>query len=130
MMVKIMKKATFFILIILLGLSVNLWANKILIQAPGPGNNVWKRGTKHFIKWRQPQNTGNLILILRQNNRDIGVIKETYIPTHGSIEMYNWIVGDLVTGKAPVGKNYKIRIKIKDRGTFTDSFPFEIKSPL
>ena len=96
----------------------------VTLTAPNGGEN-WMRTTSQNITWSSNGVTGTVKLLLYQNLSLIGTIAQDLAVGSG---YYSWTVGNLATGSAPVGSNYKVRIQTTNNvlsddtdGTFTIS---------
>ena len=94
----------------------------VTLTAPNGGEN-WVRTTSQNITWTSNGVTGTVKLLLYQNLSLIGTIAQDLAVGTGT---YSWTVGNMTTGSAPAGSNYKVRIQTTDGvlsddtdGTFT-----------
>ena len=96
----------------------------VTLTAPNGGQN-WVRSTSQNITWSSNGVTGTVKLLLYQNLSLIGTIAQDLAVGSGT-GSYTWTVGNLITGSAPAGVNYKVRVQTTDNvlsddsdGTFT-----------
>ena len=85
------------------------------LTAPNGGES-WIRTTSHNITWNSNGVTGTVKLLLYQNLSLIGTIAQDLAVGTGT---YSWTVGNMATGSAPAGSNYKVRVQTTD-GTLSD----------
>ena len=87
------------------------------VLTPNGGQN-WVRNTSQNITWSSSGVTGTVKLLLYQNLSLIGTIAQNLAVGAGT---YSWTVGNLVTGSAPAGSNYKVRVQTTDNALSDDS---------
>jgi hypothetical protein len=91
--------------------------NTLALTAPNGGEN-WVRTTTQPITWNSSGLSGTVKLLLYQNLSLIGTIAQDLAIGAGT---YSWTVGNLASGSAPAGSNYKIRVQTTDNAMYDDS---------
>ncbi|MBN2400218.1 MAG: hypothetical protein JXI33_07745 [Candidatus Aminicenantes bacterium] len=85
-------------------------AGSLTLTAPNGGEN-WVRTTAQNITWTSNGVSGTVKLLLYQNLTLIGTIAQDLDVGTGT---YSWTVGNLISGSAPAGSNYKVRVQTSD----------------
>ncbi|MCK5058031.1 MAG: hypothetical protein KAT34_15360 [Candidatus Aminicenantes bacterium] len=79
----------------------------ITVTSPNGAEN-WTMGSTQDITWTAAGLSGNLYLILQQNDTNVALIAKNVNPASGS---YTWTVGDHIKGAVNPGTNFKINIR-------------------
>jgi len=94
--------------------SITSSGQSISVTSPNGGEN-WTSGFTQDITWTATGTSNPLTIQLYQNSNFIGKIAQDVDPSTGS---YTWTVGELISGTAPLGTGYKIRIIVKATNTY------------
>ena len=115
--------------IALVALCGSLASQGVVITAPAGGER-WAIGSDHVIAWNPGGSGGDLRLVLVQNGRAAAVIAENVPAAAGS---FKWRVGTVVSGSAPAGPGYSVRLQTMQGNVLADSsgsFDLRPASPL
>ncbi len=101
-----------------------VFAQTITVTSPNGGEN-WMKGSTHPITWNAAGITsGTFKITLWRGGSNLGVVASGIAASQRS---FNWIAGNLESGSAAAGTDYKIRVKLQDRPIFDESqHPFSI----
>ncbi len=86
--------------------SITIFAKTITVISPN-GTEAWKKASRHRIAWKSSGLQNKVKLILMQNNRKIGVIRDN-LAAVGSLL---WKVGQIKGGMVDPGRGYKIQVE-------------------
>jgi len=103
--------------VILVALCSFLSSQGLVITAP-VGGERWVLGSYHAIIWKPGSVSGNVRLILMQNGLAVAVIAEDIQASAGS---FGWKVGAALSGAAPAGTGYAVRLQTMQGDTLADS---------
>ncbi len=93
-----------------LALAVGSRAANLTVTSPN-GNENWPKGSPHLITWTSVAVSGNVKLILFKGGVKFGDIVASVPASQHSV---SWVVGSTDAGTAPVGTDYKVRIRTLD----------------
>jgi hypothetical protein len=103
-------KKTFCVLAACLVLSVGSSAAILTVTSPN-GNENWAKASKRLITWTAVGVSGNVKLVLYKAGEKFGDIASG-VPA--SQQSYLWDVGVCDVGTAPVGHDYKVKVRTLD----------------
>lgn len=95
----------------------SLASQGLVITAP-VGGERWALGSYHTITWKPGGVSGNVRLVLMQNGRAAAVIAENISASAGS---FGWKVGAVLSGSAPAGLGYSVRLQTMQGNTLSQS---------
>jgi subtilisin family serine protease len=97
--------------------AINVLSGAFTVLSPNGGES-WDLASTEEITWTTASVSSPLIIQLYQGESFVGKIAQDVDPSTGS---YTWTIGQLVSGTAPVGMNYRVRIIEKASGTYDRS---------
>jgi hypothetical protein len=102
-----MKKSEIAVKALLIGLlCFPLLCQAITVSSPAAGAS-WPLESTQTINWSRDGFSGDVRIALYQNGSPVGIIQNGLPAASGS---YSWTVGELLSGAAGVGGNYRIRV--------------------